>query len=88
MTTKLEASPTEVVRWLREMVAEKKLTKVQAERMGKRWSILGELAIQDGEWAIYVTEAGMNCDCGKGVYCPSNPQLRRKLRRIYQRGSK
>lgn len=84
----LQTSPSNVIRWCREQIELGELTKAQAERMMKRWVITGALAIQDGDWAIFVTEQGMNCGCGKGLYCPENPQVRMKLRRIYQRGGK
>lgn len=84
----LQTSPQNVVRWLREMRELGELNKAQAERMGKRWSITGALAIQDGDWAIFVTEEGMKCGCGKGLYCPQNIQVEMKLRRIVQRGGK
>lgn len=87
-STKVDATSTFVIAWLRREVAEGRLTKAQGERMGKRWSILGELAIQDGEFAIYVTKEAMMCGCGKGLLCPLNVQKKRTLRRIYQRGSK
>ena len=84
----LRTSPSNVIRYCRELTDTGALTKAQAQRMMKRWSITGALALQDGDFAIFVTEEGMNCDCGKGLYCPSNPQFRMKLRRIVQRGSK
>lgn len=84
----LQTSPTNVIRWCRELVEAGKLTKTQAQRMMKRWSITGALAIQDGDWAIFVTEEGMKCGCGKGLYCPQNIQVEMKLRRIVQRGGK
>jgi len=84
----LHTSPSNVIRYCRELTDTGALTKAQAQRMMKRWSITGALALQDGDFAIFVTEEGMNCDCGKGLYCPSNPQFRMKLRRIVQRGSK
>lgn len=34
-----------------------------------------EVAIGDG-WIVTVTRQGLNCDCGKGVLCPSNPMRR------------
>lgn len=27
-------------------------------------------------WVAQVTQAGLDCDCGKGVLCPLNPQTR------------
>lgn len=84
----LQTSPSNVIRWCREQVELGELTKAQAERMMKRWAITGALAIQVGDTAFFVTEEGMNCDCGKGLYCPLNPQVRMTLRRIYQRGGK
>jgi hypothetical protein len=29
----------------------------------------------DGRLTVIITEAGKNCDCGKGLYCPENLQV-------------
>lgn len=29
-----------------------------------------------GDWVVEITQAGLDCDCGKGLYCPLNPQTR------------
>lgn len=39
----------------------------------------GDIVVIEGVFshadvAITVTEEGNNCDCGKGVFCPNNPQ--------------
>lgn len=87
-STRLVASPSAVVQWLRANVEAKNVTKAEAQRMGKRWSVLGELALQKGEVAVFVTAEALECDCGKGLYCPLTIRRRRTLRRIYQKGSK
>lgn len=28
-------------------------------------------------WMATVTQAGLDCDCGKEIYCPLNPQERK-----------
>jgi hypothetical protein len=84
----LQTSPSNVIRYCRELTDTGELTKAQAQRMMKRWSITGALALQVEDFAIFVTEEGMNCDCGKGLYCPLNTQVRMTLRRIVQRGSR
>lgn len=33
--------------------------------------------VEFGAWVITITQAGIDCDCGKGVYCPLNPQRRK-----------
>lgn len=30
-----------------------------------------------GAWRITIDERSLDCDCGKGVYCPYNKQTRR-----------
>lgn len=30
-----------------------------------------------GAWRITITQNGLDCDCGKGVFCPYNPQVKR-----------
>lgn len=39
-----------------------------------------EVVLPSGEYGTFVvtiTEAGIRCDCGKGVLCPLNPQTRK-----------
>lgn len=34
------------------------------------------VALPPGNWVAVITSAGILCDCGKGVFCPENPQER------------
>ncbi len=57
------------------------LTVEQAEefidnRAFLRSSVKAGDKVRFGAWVITITQAGIDCDCGKGVYCPLNPQVR------------
>lgn len=30
-----------------------------------------------GAWSITIDQRSIDCDCGKGVYCPYNPQVKK-----------
>lgn len=50
---------------------------------GHGWRTIGvppgtEVALGEG-WIATITQAAINCDCGKGVYCPLNPQHRMEI---------
>jgi hypothetical protein len=32
--------------------------------------------LHSSDWVVTITQAGIDCDCGKGILCPLNPQER------------
>jgi hypothetical protein len=32
--------------------------------------------LYSSDWVVTLTQAGIDCDCGKGVLCPLNPQTK------------
>lgn len=36
----------------------------------------GDLVTLDSGWVVTITQESLDCDCGKGVLCPYNPQTK------------
>lgn len=32
--------------------------------------------LYSSDWVVTISQAGIDCDCGKGIMCPLNPQER------------
>jgi hypothetical protein len=41
------------------------------------WVPIGAKVRLEGGWIATITEEGKACDCGKGVYCPLIPQVKK-----------
>lgn len=46
-------------------------------RMEYRTGIEPGDTVNFGAWSVIITQKALDCDCGKGVFCPYNPQVKR-----------